>query len=84
MIPEGMAAWVAESRARQGLGPTITDPATQQQLAMRVADVLVRQKGGDERDGGGPDVVNPPPQPKQHSTKTRPAAGKVGDADGSA
>jgi hypothetical protein len=54
MSPAELRARVAESRARQGLGPTITDPAFQQQLAVRVGDVLVRQKGGDERAGGGP------------------------------
>lgn len=28
MTPAEVAAWTAASRARQGLGPTITDPVT--------------------------------------------------------
>ena len=28
MIPAEVVAWVAETRARQGLPPTITDPPT--------------------------------------------------------
>jgi hypothetical protein len=59
MTPAEMRVWVAQSRARQGLGPTITDDAVQEQLSEMIAEVLVRQKGraedaGAEHRGGGP------------------------------
>ena len=54
MTREQIRAQVAETRARQGLGPTITDPDTLRQLAVKVADGLVRQKGaGAEHDDAG-------------------------------
>lgn len=37
-------AQVAESRRRQGLPPTVTDPAFREQLAARVADGLVQKR----------------------------------------
>jgi hypothetical protein len=45
MTPAELRAWVADSRARQGLGPTITDPAAQEQFAAMAADALTRQNG---------------------------------------
>ena len=49
-----MRVWVAESRARQGLGPTITDAAAQEQVAAMAADALTRENGdGTEHDGAG-------------------------------
>jgi hypothetical protein len=45
MTAEELRAWVADSRARQGLGPTITDLAAQDQLAEMAADALTRQNG---------------------------------------
>ena len=45
MTPEELRAWVRDSRARQGLGPTITDPAAQEQFAAMAADALTRQNG---------------------------------------
>jgi hypothetical protein len=45
VTPEELAAWVRDSRARQGLGPTITDPAAQEQFAAMAADALTRQNG---------------------------------------
>ena len=49
MTPAEIAARVAETRARQGLPPTISDPATLAKLAALVADTMVLpgQKGGD-------------------------------------
>jgi hypothetical protein len=53
MTPEELRAWVRDSRARQGLGPTITDPAAQEQFAAMAADALTRQNGdGAERANG--------------------------------
>jgi hypothetical protein len=40
VTPAEVAARVAETRARQGLGPTITDPATLAKLAVVVADTI--------------------------------------------
>jgi hypothetical protein len=54
MTPAEMRVWVAESRARQGLGPTVTDSTAQDQLAAMVADVLIRENSdGTEYAGGG-------------------------------
>lgn len=47
MIPVEVIAWVAETRVRQGLPPTITDPTTLARLAAMVADTMVRVGGGD-------------------------------------
>jgi hypothetical protein len=49
VTPAEVAAWVAETRARQGLPPRISDPAVLAKLAALVADTLVlaRRKGGD-------------------------------------
>jgi hypothetical protein len=49
VTPAEVRAWVAETRARQGLPPTITDPTVLARLAALVADVMVlaRQRGGD-------------------------------------
>jgi hypothetical protein len=44
MTGEEVAAWVAETRARQGLPPTVTDPAVLAELA---ADVMAVAQGGD-------------------------------------
>jgi len=41
MTAEEMRAWVAESRAKQGLPPTIRDPDTIAKVAAMVADALV-------------------------------------------
>jgi len=48
MTREELRAWVAETRVRQGLAPTISDPAVLAKLAGMVADVLVvrRKEGG--------------------------------------
>lgn len=48
MTPAEVRAWVAETRAQQGLPPTITDPAVLAELAVLVADtmVLAGQEGG--------------------------------------
>jgi hypothetical protein len=40
MTPAEVAAQVRESRARQGLQPAITDPATLAELAALVADLI--------------------------------------------
>jgi hypothetical protein len=49
MIRAEVAAWVAETRARQDLPPRITDPTVLAKLAALVADtmVLARHRGGD-------------------------------------
>lgn len=47
MTPAEVRAWVAETRTRQGLPPTITDPTTLARLAAMVADTMVRVGGGD-------------------------------------
>ncbi len=50
MIRDEVCAWVAETRARQGLEPTVTDPAVLAELAAAVADTMVeRAPGGDGR-----------------------------------
>jgi hypothetical protein len=54
MTREQIRAQVADTRARQGLGPTITDPAVLRQLAVEVADVLVRQQGATDNNDAGP------------------------------
>jgi hypothetical protein len=46
MTPAEVRAWVAETRASQGLPPTITDPTTLAKLAAMVADTMVREGGG--------------------------------------
>jgi hypothetical protein len=49
VTPAEVAAWVAETRTRQGLPPTISNPAVLARLAVLVADtmVLAQRKGGD-------------------------------------
>jgi hypothetical protein len=49
VTPAEVAAWVAETRARQGLPPTTSDPAVLARLAVLVADtmVLAQRKGSD-------------------------------------
>jgi hypothetical protein len=49
MTPAELRAWVAETRSKQGLAPTITDATTLAKLAALVADTMMlrRQKGGD-------------------------------------
>ncbi len=50
MSREELRAWVAETRARQGLPPRITDPTTVARLAALVADTMVppgREGGAD-------------------------------------
>jgi len=49
MTPAELRAWVAETRARQGLPPMISDPTVLAKLAALVAEtmVLARQRGGD-------------------------------------
>ena len=42
---EEVAARVRETRARQGLGPTIADPAALARLAAMVADTMVKSRG---------------------------------------
>jgi hypothetical protein len=79
MSPAEVRARVAETRTRQGFGPTITDPDTLRQLAAPVVDVLVRQKGGaDERAGGG-SLVAGTTRRRQPQTRT---TGRVAGADG--
>jgi hypothetical protein len=48
VTPAEVRAWVAETRARQGLPPTITDPTTLAGLAAMVADLLIawNEEGG--------------------------------------
>ena len=72
MTPAEMRVWVAESRARQGLGPAITDTTAQDQLAAMVADVLIRENSdGTKHAGGGPST----PTRHRHRTPT-PTASK--------
>jgi hypothetical protein len=47
MTPAEIAAQVAETRARQGLPPTISDPTTLAKLAAMVADTMILKGGGD-------------------------------------
>ncbi len=48
MSREELRDWVAEPRARQGLRPTISDPATLAKVAMLVADTMtVALRGGE-------------------------------------
>jgi hypothetical protein len=66
MTPEELRAWVRESRARQGLGPTITDPAAQDQFAAMAADALTRQNGdgADHANGKRPAASTPTARPR--------------------
>jgi hypothetical protein len=50
MTREELRAWVAASRAEQGLPPTIADPETLRAVAGMVADTILAAQGG-ERDG---------------------------------
>jgi hypothetical protein len=43
--PAAVEAWVVASRARQGLGPKITDPATLAKIAV-LAHIHDKQRGG--------------------------------------
>jgi hypothetical protein len=49
MTPAEVRAWVAETRARQGLPPTISDPIVLAELAVLAADALADliREGGD-------------------------------------
>jgi hypothetical protein len=47
VISDEVRAWVAETRAKQGLEPTITDPATLAELAAAVAETMLVAEGGD-------------------------------------
>jgi hypothetical protein len=50
VIRDEVRAWVAETRAKQGLPPTVTDPTVLAELAARVADTMVEcAPGGDSR-----------------------------------
>jgi hypothetical protein len=51
VISDEVRAWVAETRAKQGLPPTITDPTVLAELAAAVADTMVAAapRGGDGR-----------------------------------
>ena len=50
MIRDEVRAWVAETRAKQGLPPTIIDPTVLAELAAAVAETMAAtgQRGGDE------------------------------------
>jgi hypothetical protein len=65
MTPEELRAWVRDSRARQRLSPTITDPAAQDQLAAMAADALTRQNGD------GTDHTDGPPAAKTPTARAR-------------
>ncbi len=52
MTPAEVRAWVTETRARQGLPPTINDPTTLARLAAMVADTMII--GRREGRGDGP------------------------------
>jgi hypothetical protein len=47
MSRQELRDWVAETRARQGLRPTISDPATLAKVAMLVADTMTVGRRGD-------------------------------------
>jgi hypothetical protein len=49
VTPAEVRAWVAETRRRQDLPPTITDPTTLARLAAMVADTMILKGGGDAR-----------------------------------
>jgi hypothetical protein len=46
MTPAEVRAWVAETRARQGLPPTISDPTVLAKLAALVADTIRERDRG--------------------------------------
>jgi hypothetical protein len=50
MTSPELAAWVAETRARQNLLPVITDPGTLAELAGMVAEALPLAEGGERLD----------------------------------
>jgi hypothetical protein len=60
MTSAEVRARVAETRARQGLPPTITDPTTLARLAAMVADTMIVE-GGDRRGPPGGDETGRPP-----------------------
>jgi hypothetical protein len=51
VTPAELRAWVAETRRRQGLGPTISHADVLAKVAALVADtiILARREGGDDR-----------------------------------
>jgi hypothetical protein len=78
MTPAELRAWVADSRARQGLGPTITDPAAQQQVAAMAAEALTRPSvDGADHVGGGSTAAGATRRldPKQRHRRSQASAG---------
>jgi hypothetical protein len=57
-VPEDLAAEVAESRARQGLPPTVEDAGTLQQVAVLLADAMLQDRPA-EGDGDGDQPTTP-------------------------
>jgi hypothetical protein len=53
MSRQELRDWVAETRARQGLRPTISDPATLAKVAMLVADTMTVLRRDDAASSGG-------------------------------
>jgi hypothetical protein len=48
--PKQVRDWVARTRAKQGLPPTITDPATLAELAALVVETMAPQGKAGDRD----------------------------------
>lgn len=53
MTSAEIAAWVAETRARQGLPPTISDSTVLAKLAVLVADTWLDMAADGRADGSG-------------------------------
>jgi hypothetical protein len=81
MTPAEIAAQVAETRARQGLPPAITDPTTLARLAAMVADTMIVE-GGDRRGPPGGDETGRPPAKTdaRPDTPVRASSGTVSPA----
>jgi hypothetical protein len=83
MTPAEIAAQVAETRARQGLPPTITDPTTLAGLAATVAGTMTRERGDGDRRGppGGAETGRPPAKTDaRQDTPVRASTGTVSPA----
>ncbi len=53
MSRQELRDWVAETRARQGLRPTISDPATLAEVARFVVDTMTVLQRDDAASSGG-------------------------------
>jgi hypothetical protein len=81
MTPAEVRTRVAETRHRQGLGPTITDPTTLAGLAAMVADTMIPKVGDRRGPPGGDETGRPPAKTDaRQDTPLRASTGTVSPA----